>query len=314
MAMVFMDANRPDNPIIFANDSFLELTGYQRDQVLGEPFNFLMPQPADIGALAKINSEFDGRSSGGSEIRCRRKDGTDFWAALVVSPVRDENDHIVQYFASFVDLTRHREREVQSKMLIDELNHRVKNTLATVQAIVSQALRASSDRVVVQKAIDTRLSALARSHDLLMRENWDSAGLADIVLFALEPFIAGSLKERCLIDGENVRFPPKSVLALGIAFNELATNAVKYRALSNDRGSVRISWSVVESPDHGQRLVLSWSEKDGPTVGMPERKGFGTRVLEQGLTYELGGEVRLRYRPTGLVCTIDVPAPELAKP
>jgi PAS domain S-box-containing protein len=170
MAMVFTDAKEPGHPIIFANDAFLALTGYARDEVLGQDFNFLMERGADTAALGKIVSEFKGHSEGGAEIQYRRKDGSAFWAALFISPVRDEDEKIVQYFASFVDLTRHKEEQIESKMLIDELNHRVKNTLATVQSIVWQASRTNSDPKLIREAIETRLFALSRSHDLLTRE------------------------------------------------------------------------------------------------------------------------------------------------
>jgi PAS domain S-box-containing protein len=228
MAMVFTDATTPDNPIIFANDSFLSLTGYGREEVLGKSFNFLMAHGADTEALTKIRAEFEGSSSSGAEVLYRRKDGGEFWTGLFISPVRDGGGDIVQYFASFVDLTEHKEDKAQLKMLIDELNHRVKNTLSTVQSIVWQTLRTTSDPKVIREAIESRLFALSRSHDLLTREKWESAGLLDIVHDALEPFgVSGGRADRIAVTGENMRFPPKSAMALGIAFNELATNAVK---------------------------------------------------------------------------------------
>ena len=188
MAMVFTDATKPDNPIIFANDSFLSLTGYDREEVLGKSFNFLMAHSDDAEVLTRIRAEFEGSSSSGTEVLCCRKDGGEFWTGVFISPVRDEGGDIVQYFASFVDLTEHKEDEAQSKMLIDELNHRVKNTLSTVQSIVWQTLRTPSDPKVIRESIESRLFALSRSHDLLTREKWDSAGLLDIVHDALEPF------------------------------------------------------------------------------------------------------------------------------
>ena len=197
MAMVFTDATKPDNPIIFANDSFLSLTGYDREEVLGKSFNFLMAHGADAEVLARIKAEFEGSSSSGTEVLYRRKDGSEFWTAVFISPVRDEGGDIVQYFASFVDLTKHKEDEAQSKMLIDELNHRVKNTLSTVQSIVWQTLRTPSDPKVIREAIESRLFALSRSHDLLTREKWESAGLFDIVHDALEPFgVSGGRADR----------------------------------------------------------------------------------------------------------------------
>jgi PAS domain S-box-containing protein len=310
MAMVFTDAKQPGNPIIFANDSFLSLTGYAREDVLGQSFNFLMAHAADPQALAKIEAEFLGTSDGGVEIRYRRKDGSEFWAALFISPVRLEGGAIVQYFASFVDLTALKEEQSHSRKLIGELNHRVKNTLATVQSIVWQALRTAPDAKVIREVIETRLFALSRSHDLLNRENWESAGLVDLLNDALEPFVvADGRAERIVIRGNNMRFPPQSALALGIAFNELATNAVKYGAFSNGTGSILVEWKLEPGPQ-GRRLILHWQEKDGPLVALPSRKGFGSRVIERGLAHELEGTVNLDYQPAGLLCTMRIPVPK----
>ena len=145
MAMVFTDAKESGHPIIFANDAFLTLSGYERQEVLGHGFNFMMARGADPKALAQVETAFEGSTDHGSEIRYRRKDGSIFWAAIFISPVRDEHGQVVQHFASFVDLSRQKQEQAQSTMMIEELNHRVKNTLATVQSIVWQALRRGSD-------------------------------------------------------------------------------------------------------------------------------------------------------------------------
>lgn len=181
MAMVFTDAKKPRNPIIFANDSFLKLTKYSRDEVLGQSFNFLMVRGTDKAALTRIECEFHGESNdddshGGSEIRYRRKDGSEFWASIFISPVRDKNGDIIQHFASFTDLTRHKDEQALSRMLIDELNHRVKNTLATVQSIVSQALE--SDRAL--RRSEERLRLVQEATDFADFE----AGMEGINLFS----------------------------------------------------------------------------------------------------------------------------------
>ncbi|MBC8128796.1 MAG: PAS domain-containing protein [Rhizobiaceae bacterium] len=309
MAMVFTDACEPDNPIIFVNDAFLHLTGYAREEVLGQDFNFLLVHAADAQAVEIIRTEFESHSDSGSEIRYHRKDGSEFWAAVFISPVRDSGGAIVQHFASFVDLTLHKEELVHSRMLIDELNHRVKNTLATVQSIVWQAARANSAPQAMRQAVETRLFALSRSHDLLNRKSWQSAGLLDIVQDALEPFVVtGGRSSRIVIVGDNVLFPARMILALGIAFNELATNAVKYGAFSNETGSIHISWTVDPTPS-ASRLTLLWQEVGGPTVTPASRKGFGSMVIERTLGHELGGEVHLDYPPEGVVCTMNIPIP-----
>jgi two-component sensor histidine kinase len=152
--------------------------------------------------------------------------------------------------------------------------------------------------------------ALSRSHDLLARENWKSTGLRDVVSNALEPFaVADGRAQRIVITGDNIRFPPKAALALGIVFNELATNAMKYGAFSNDAGSVLIEWKTEPTP-LGSRLILTWQEKDGPPVATPSHKRFGSRMIESGLAHELEGTVHLDYRSDGVVCTMNIPAPQ----
>ncbi len=295
------------------HDAFLSLTGYDRDEVLGHSFNFLMARGADPKALAQVEAAFEGSTDGGSEIRYRRKDGSMFWAALFISPVRDESGEVVQHFASFVDLTRQKQEQVQSTMMINELNHRVKNTLSTVQSIVWQALRKGSDLKMIRESIESRLFAFSRSHDLLTRENWDGAGLLDLVNETMEPFgVTNGRTERFVITGKNIRLPPNVTLALGIAFHELATNAVKYGAFSNETGSILLAWTI-EPTTEGDRLILRWQEKDGPPVKPPTRKGFGSRVIERGLPHELQGTVNLDYPMEGVVCTINIPVPRGAR-
>ena len=308
MPMVFTDAKQAGNPIIFANDAFLKLTEYDRDEILAQNFNFLLAEDSDHSDLNEIAAAFAGKDDD-AEVRYRHKDGSTFCATIFVNPVKDEAGKIVQHFVSLVDTTKHQRARDHAAMLIDELNHRVKNTLATVQSIVTQAVRNSSDPQVVRESIETRIAALSRSHDLLGREKWDGAGLRDLVQEALAPFsVTEGCAERFTIKGENIRLAPKAALALGIALNELATNAVKYGAFSNEAGTISINWALEDKSD-GRWLGLHWQEKNGPPVTPPTRKGFGSRVIEQGLAHELQGKVKLDYSPGGITCTIDVPAP-----
>ena len=310
MPMVFTDATKPDNPIIFANDAFLELTGYGRDELLAQSFNFLLADSADRRVLDEIEAAFAGKEDC-EDLQYRRKNSSTFCATIFVNPVRDKSGKVYEHFLSLVDTTKHERAREHAAMLIDELNHRVKNTLATVQSIVTQAVRNSSDPQIVRESIETRIAALSRSHDLLGREKWEGAGLRDLVSDALAPFsVTEGRAERFTIEGENIRLAPKAVLALGIAFNELATNAVKYGAFSNESGTISIKWVLKQRPE-GRWLCLHWRENGGPPVTQPTRKGFGSRVIEQGLTHELEGKVKLDYSPGGIVCTIDVPAPRV---
>ena len=160
MAMVFTDAKVDGHPIIFANNSFLKLTGYPRNEILAKSFSFLLAQDMQGGDLDAIEAEFAGPGAD-PEFHYRRKDGSEFWASIFVNPVKDEDGTIVQHFISLVDTTKYRNVQDNAAMLIDELNHRVKNTLATVQSIVTQAVRNASDPQIVRESIETRRRAVA---------------------------------------------------------------------------------------------------------------------------------------------------------
>lgn len=208
MPIIFTDAKNIENPIVFANDSFLELTGYARSEVLGLSFKALMTRGVGSGEMAEIETAFAGTADSEPEICYRRRDGSTFWASLFISPVTDETGGVVQHFISLIDCTGHREKQSHCEMLIDELNHRVKNTLSTVQSITRQALRASDDPKVIGELIESRLFALSRSHDLLTHHNREGAGLRELIDAALEPFgPAQGRAGRFELKGDNVSLP-----------------------------------------------------------------------------------------------------------
>ncbi len=309
MPMLFTDAKNAGNHIVFANDAFLELTGYDRKDVLGQSFNDLMVRGGESKTLAQVVAAFDGSLKHDPVIHCRRKDSSEFWASIYVSRVCNEAGAVLQHFVSLIDLTKHIEDKAHADMLIGELNHRVKNSLQAVQSIVSNALRSSSDTAVVRESIESRIQALSRSHDLLMSEDWGGAGLVGLIKAAIEPFGPATGKaDRLVIKGEDIHLTPRATLALGVAFHELAGNAMKYGALSNAEGSILVAWVIAPMPD-GDRLVLRWQERDGPPVTPRMREGFGSRVIERRLGRELAGKVTLEFPPEGVVCTLDVPVP-----
>ena len=309
MAMVFTNAAETENPIVFANDAFLKLTDFARNEVLGASFKSLMTQGIGSTELAKIEIAFAGRADSEPEICYQRGNGTNFWASVFISPVCDEQGKIVQHFISLIDTSQQREKQAHCEMLIDELNHRVKNTLATVQSITRQALRGSSDPAVIREAIESRIFALARSHDLLSHEHWQGAELHQLVAAALRPFQAlDGVGDRFEIGGPDVRLAPKATLALGIALHELATNAVKYGALSNDHGVTSVTWRIAVA-DEARQLTLDWRERGGPAVGTPVHRGFGSQVLQRGLSHELHGTTELHYRPGGVEFSVTIPLP-----
>lgn len=307
MPMVFTNAKEPDEPIIFANDSFLTLTGFAREEVLGQSFNFLMARGADAEAIAEIKVAFEGKSDGDPEIRYRRHDGSVFWASIFISPVRNDSGDVVQHFASFVNLTKHRQEQERLLFLLGELNHRTQNTLATVLAIAGQTLRGMADEETMEK-YERRILALSKTHSLLGAENWDRVGIREVLDQILEPFgVTGGGIARVSIEGANLRLQPKAALTLAMVFHELATNAARHGALSNETaGHIVIAWQL-ETVSQGDQLRLRWEERGGPPVVPPGRRGFGSRLIENGLAQELDGEGRLAYEPAGVVCDIVMP-------
>lgn len=215
-----------------------------------------------------------------------------------------DNAHLFE--AAQREIADRQRSEDHQKLLAQELNHRVKNMLATVQAIARQTFRGRAEDTAM-RLFTGRLLALSHSHSLIMRENWRSVDLRAIASASLAPFVGNVAgNHRVLLEGQQVSLTPKLALALGMGFHELATNATKYGALTSENGLVEIRWQ-----DLGKgTLCITWIEKHGPVVVPPPSRGFGTRLLEEGLSNEIGGTVRLLHHPDGLICEIKMPMPE----
>ena len=203
-----------------------------------------------------------------------------------------------------------KEREAADKLqrlILGELHHRIKNTLATVSAIASQSFRAAPSIETGQKAMEGRLTALSRAHDLLMQVSWASASLTHTFSSATEPY-DGQGGRRFHFNGPDLRITSGAVIALAMTFNELCTNTTKFGALSVPAGRVEIAWTIDEP---NQRLHLVWTESGGPPVEPPSRQSFGTRMMKS-LGQQLNGQVQLSYGPLGFIYSLDVPLGSVA--
>lgn len=200
-----------------------------------------------------------------------------------------------------IDITERKQLEEQLKLLVDELNHRVKNTLMVVQAMAHQTFRGGGAADGRIGTFSNRLAALSGAHDALSRTNWAGAHLADIVNHGL--LICRADDMRLDVSGPDVVMPANATVSLVMVLHELATNAMKYGALSGLTGRVTVRWAVDES----EMVVIDWVESGGPAVNVPERKGFGSRLLTEAIPRQLGGRVDLDYNEAGLRCRIAVP-------
>jgi len=220
---------------------------------------------------------------------CRLDDGSDQRVAVL-----------------FNDISERKRYDQHQRLLLNELNHRVKNTLATVQSIAMQTFRRGADPEQARQQFEGRLMALSRAHDILTRESWSGALLAAVVREAIAPY-RDQHRERLHADGPTVWLPPRHALAFAMVLHELCTNAVKYGALSNQDGRVDIRWST------DGMLRLHWVESGGPAVVRPTQRGFGSRLIERGLRHEIGGRVLLDFAPAGVECTVETPLDGLAR-
>ncbi len=243
------------------------------------------------------------------EHRMRGEDGRWTWLSSRAVPIRPIGGEVTEWFGAATDVTARRQHEEHQRLLLNELNHRVKNTLAIVQSLALQTLRGADDIGAACDRFESRLHALAQAHDVLTRQQWEHATLQDIVRTAIAPCLVDD-PERFDIEGPDMQLDPQRALALSMALHELCSNATKYGALSARPGRVRIRWRA-EVVQGRRSLVLSWEEVGGPPVTAPAHRGFGSRLIERGLRHDLGGEVALDFGASGVTCRITAPLPDL---
>jgi two-component sensor histidine kinase len=257
--------------------------------------------PDDLDLMwSRVAKALDPKGDGQYDVeyRVRQLDGSWRWLSawgLVEFEGEGPERRPVAIVGASRDLTKLKEQEELQRLLFNELNHRVKNTLATIQAISAQTLRAARDLPSARVTLDRRICSLAQAHDLLTLRAWTGANLTDVVMRALDAFTPTQVK----ISGSGLDVSPKHALSLSMALHELATNATKYGALSCPEGRVSVQWCIQRG-----MLQLDWEESGGPPVAPPTKKGFGTRLLEDILIRDLAGHTKLIYDVSGVRCSI----------
>ena len=303
-----------DDHIISWNPAAERIFGLHAAQAVNHPLRRLLPPEPSAEAQQFFDSEDERQLHGEFEMVWRRPTGESVPLSMNYAPVLSDDGTSTLIAGELIarDITEERRAKRHAELMMGELNHRVKNTLATVQAIVTQTATTTTDLPAFKADFLSRLMALSQTHNLLARDAWESASLIEILGHELDPyrrddFAAG--KPRVKISGDDVRLRPKEALALSMALHELTTNAAKYGAFSTAHGRVVVTWTT-RPCEEGSWLTMHWLEQDGPAVTPPTHRGFGSRLIRDGVAYELGGNVSLEFPASGVTCRIEVPLGE----
>jgi PAS domain S-box-containing protein len=292
--------------VIYANEAELKLVGCTREQLIGHNFaDFTHPDhQEDIALFRELVAGT--RDTYTIEKRYFRGDGSVGWARLSSKAVRDGDGAFLYTVRVVEDITERKQADARQKLLVDELNHRVKNTLTTVQSVAWQTFRQGLPAEVARERFEARLLALSRTHNLLNESKWEGAALGNILMEELQPYAAGD-RRRFALQGPYLHLAPRLAVVLGMAFHELTTNAAKYGALSSPGGMVEVGWRVFEGDDGAPWIRVEWRERGGPPVAAPSRRGFGSRLVTRTVERELAGKLEVHFDPEGLSCIIEVP-------
>lgn len=294
----------PDGKITFYNKAAAEFTGNQPS--LGSDswcvsWKLFWPDgsslPHDQCPMAVAIKE-QRPILGGCEALAERPDGTRRPFMPFATPLFDDGGQIVGAVNMLVDMTERHKAEEQQRLMIDELNHRVKNALATVQSIAVQTCKDAASLDDFRSGFEARLVALGKAHDLLSRTQWSGVSLEELLGQALAAFAPARIR----IEGPDVRLAPGPALSLGLVTHELTINAVTHGALSAPDGRVEVLWTCTED-----NLRLTWTERGGPAPTAPAKPGFGLRLLERSVERDLNGKAVVEFGPAGMACVIDIP-------
>ncbi|TGN62194.1 PAS domain S-box protein [Paracoccus liaowanqingii] len=303
-------STRPDGFHDYYNHRWYEFTGMPEGSTDGEAWADVFHPDDQDRTWARWRQSLESGEAYEIEYRLRHRSGDYRWVLGRAQPVRDAAGQITRWYGSCTDINRMKVAEEQLQLVLGEMNHRVKNSMAMVQSIVSQTLRQADSLESARLSIQSRIAVMAQAHDRLVKATWAETSITEVVEAALNPHSMSA--GRFQLDGPDLSIGSKQALALTMALHELATNAAKYGALSSDAGHVRVHWRCDDGSESAG-FHLCWKEQGGPPVEPPRRQGFGSRLIEQALAGYFDGTAELSYDPDGLRLDLEAPLAGLSR-
>jgi PAS domain S-box-containing protein len=311
-----------DSIITDWNHAAERMFGYTAEEAVGQSILMLIPEHMQGEETEIISRIRKGERIPSFETVRRRKDGSLVTVSLTISPIKNSAGEIVGASKIARDITPAKESERRIRLLMREVNHRVKNQFAVILSMVRETSKRSTDPAEFEQMIRSRIMALSRSHDLLVTSEWAGASLFDLIQEHLKPF---GHEERISLSGPLLTLQSNAVQNLGMAFHELGTNSSKYGALAGEGGRVEITWKVESGPEAQRRFHLLWHETSGVTAdgaarktsertGFGDRKGFGTVVLQRVAPQALSGSSSLERAPGSVKWELDAPLEAIVVP
>jgi PAS domain S-box-containing protein len=297
------EIDEPGPRIEYANSAFARMTGYEAHEVMGRSPRFLQGPGTEREPLARARASLEAGEAFQGEALNYRKDGSTYVVEWLITPVHDAGGRITHWISAQRDITERRSFEDRQAMMVRELHHRVKNTLATVQAVLNATLRSSVSMGEFSRAFGGRILSLARTHAMITEDRAQVASFEGLLRAELDPYDENG---RISLRGPALRLPSELAVPIGMALHELTTNALRHGALAHPGGKVAVTWAVEDGPS-GPALAWTWDEHDGPPPTLPTREGFGTRLLNKILVVQTAAEVDIALDSDGLRINVRIP-------
>ncbi len=301
------DLNEPGPRIEYVNPALTRMTGYEAHEVLGRTPRFLQGPQTERDVLDRMRATLASGERFQGEAVNYRKDGSTYMVEWLIAPVRDGDGHITRWISAQRDITERRASEARQNLLVRELHHRVRNTLATVQAVLNASLRSSVGMAEFARSFGGRITSLSKTHAMITEDHTQVVSFEDLLRAELDAYDDLG-HARVSLQGPHTLLTSELAVPVGMALHEMTANAVRHGALGHADGRVEVTW-LVQGEARARTLRWTWNEHDGPPVVLPTREGFGLGLLRQLLVYQAGAEVDVKFDPDGLRITVEMPLP-----